>query len=106
MAWHAHIPDGAVRMHVDHGWVTLAGMVEDAFEREAAETAVRRLDGVVGVTNLIETRTVASGDGARDRPQPHADEFRASAANDGAVLQSLAPWRSGLLERSAGWLRA
>ena len=105
IAWHAHIPDGAVAVQVDNGWVTLAGMVEDAFEREAAETGVRRLDGVVGVTNLIETRT-ASGDGACSCSQSNADEFRASAANDEAVLQSPAPWRSGVLEQIAGWLRS
>ena len=44
-------------MHVQTGWVTLAGTVEDAYQRRVAEVTVRKLDGVVGVSNLVEIRT-------------------------------------------------
>ena len=37
----------------DYGWITLDGQVAWNFEREEAAKAVRRLPGVVGVTNLI-----------------------------------------------------
>src|SRR5215207_5160834 len=57
IAWHALIPDGAVRVQVENGWVTLTGTVEDGYERKEAEAAVRKLDDVVGVTNLIEIGT-------------------------------------------------
>jgi len=56
VAWHAHTPDGVVKVQVTNGWVTLTGTVEDAYERRRAEAAVRKLDGVVGVTNLLEIR--------------------------------------------------
>src|SRR5829696_9302792 len=51
---------GAVTVQVHNGWVTLTGAVEDAYERREAEAAVRTLDGVAGVTNLIETRMSAA----------------------------------------------
>jgi len=60
IAWHVHTPEGAVTVQVHNGWVTLTGAVEDTCERREAEAAVRTLDGVVGVTNLIETRTSAA----------------------------------------------
>jgi osmotically-inducible protein OsmY len=41
---------------VSKGWVTLKGEVEWRFQRDDAERAVRRLTGVVGVTNLITVK--------------------------------------------------
>jgi osmotically-inducible protein OsmY len=53
----------ADHVKVSKGWVTLSGEVEWQFQREAATAAVRRLAGVVGVTNLITIRSrVTTGD--------------------------------------------
>src|SRR5690349_512699 len=41
IAWHAHTPEGAIRVQVHNGWVTLTGTVEDTYERTEAEAAVR-----------------------------------------------------------------
>jgi osmotically-inducible protein OsmY len=46
--WHDHITPV-----VKNGWVTLEGDAEWNFQRERAETAVRHITGVVGVTNLV-----------------------------------------------------
>jgi BON domain len=43
----------AIRVNAEKGHVTLSGEVSWDFDREAAEHAVRRLSGVVGITNLI-----------------------------------------------------
>jgi osmotically-inducible protein OsmY len=43
-----------IRVVVEDGWVTLEGKVEYNFQREYAESAVRWVRGVKGVTNLIE----------------------------------------------------
>src|SRR5829696_3773585 len=51
---------GAVLVQAHNGWVTLTGTVEDAYERREAEAAVRTLDDVVGVTNLIAMRAGAN----------------------------------------------
>jgi osmotically-inducible protein OsmY len=42
-----------VRVVVDKGWVTLEGQVEWNYQREEAERAVRRVNGVKGVINSI-----------------------------------------------------
>ena len=36
------------------GWVTLSGIVDWQFEKEAAELCIRKLSGVVGVRNEIK----------------------------------------------------
>jgi osmotically-inducible protein OsmY len=42
-----------IRVVVNSGWVTLEGNVEWNYHREFAESAVRRLEGMKGVRNLI-----------------------------------------------------
>ena len=42
-----------IRVVVNSGWVTLEGNVEWNYHRELAESAVRRLEGMKGVRNLI-----------------------------------------------------
>jgi osmotically-inducible protein OsmY len=42
-----------IKPTVKDGWVTLEGTVEWYYEKETAETAVRRLKGVKGVSNTI-----------------------------------------------------
>src|SRR5260370_30549126 len=42
-----------IRVVVDKGWVTLEGQVEWNYQREEAERAVRRIQGVKGVINTI-----------------------------------------------------
>ncbi|HEU0031903.1 MAG TPA: BON domain-containing protein [Kofleriaceae bacterium] len=53
---HTEVPEGQLRVIVSSGWVTLEGRVEWRYQREAAESAVRYLTGVVGVTNNIVLR--------------------------------------------------
>jgi osmotically-inducible protein OsmY len=54
LAWNTTIPDEAVRVKVQKGWVTLSGKVGWQYQKLAAADAVRRLSGVMGVSNLIE----------------------------------------------------
>jgi osmotically-inducible protein OsmY len=46
------VPD-SVNVGVTDGWITLSGEVRHHIERRAAEHAVRRVDGVLGVTDNI-----------------------------------------------------
>jgi osmotically-inducible protein OsmY len=57
LKWHAGIPADKIQVTVDHGWVTLRGQVDFAFQKRLAERAVERLSGVIGVTNLIQVKT-------------------------------------------------
>jgi osmotically-inducible protein OsmY len=42
-----------IKVVVKNGWVTLEGQVEWQYQRSTAETAVRRIKGVKGVSNTI-----------------------------------------------------
>jgi osmotically-inducible protein OsmY len=47
------VPKGAVTPAVTNGRVQLRGQVRNPFQREAAEIAVSRVDGVLAIENLI-----------------------------------------------------
>ncbi|HEX6307074.1 MAG TPA: BON domain-containing protein [Longimicrobiales bacterium] len=55
LEWNVSIPR-EVTASVEQGWVTLEGEVDWAFQRNAAERAVREVTGVRGVTCLIRLR--------------------------------------------------
>lgn len=56
LAWDTLIPSNSVNVEVEDGWVTLSGDVAWQFQRNEAERAVRKLPGVVGVTNGIRLK--------------------------------------------------
>lgn len=56
LEWDALVPDDQIQSTVSDGWVTLDGEVNNGRERADAETAIRRLTGVVGVINKITVR--------------------------------------------------
>ena len=56
LRWSTVLPEDAVRVRVQNGWLTLAGEVEWQYQRNTAEAAVRRLSGVRGVTNTIKLK--------------------------------------------------
>ncbi|MEI5681792.1 BON domain-containing protein [Mesorhizobium sp. CCNWLW179-1] len=58
--WNTSIPDDAVQVKVQKGWVTLTGKVEWQYQKSAATDTVRDLAGVVGVSNQIEIKQRAS----------------------------------------------
>jgi osmotically-inducible protein OsmY len=51
IAWDVSVPADAIKVSVTDGWITLTGEVDWRFQSEAAEQDVRRLFGVVGVSN-------------------------------------------------------
>jgi osmotically-inducible protein OsmY len=53
LEWDAVLPLEKVDVTVSKGWVTLKGALEWQYQRNDAERAARRLQGVKGVTNLI-----------------------------------------------------
>lgn len=56
LEWDAFVPADKVEVTVSKGWITLKGEVEWQYQREDAERVVRRLSGVIGVTNLITVK--------------------------------------------------
>jgi osmotically-inducible protein OsmY len=57
LKWNTTVPTEAVRLTVDHGWVTLQGELEWDYQRRSVEKAIRPLVGVVGISNEITLRT-------------------------------------------------
>lgn len=51
--WDVRLPDGALQVTVSDGWVKLTGHVGWHYQKEAAEHAIWKLSGVMGVINLI-----------------------------------------------------
>lgn len=56
LKWSTLVPPEAVRITVDHGWVTLQGELEWEYQRRSVEKAIRPLMGVVGISNEIKLR--------------------------------------------------
>ena len=56
LKWNTVVPLQAIRLTVDHGWVTLQGEVEWDYQRRSVEKAIRPLMGVVGISNEITLR--------------------------------------------------
>jgi osmotically-inducible protein OsmY len=53
---HISIPADNIKVTVSNGWVTLEGTVEWQYQKALAESAVKKLRGVLGVTNNIEVK--------------------------------------------------
>lgn len=56
LKWNALVPVENIRLTVDHGWITLRGETEWEYQRKSAESALRNLTGVVGISNEITLR--------------------------------------------------
>jgi osmotically-inducible protein OsmY len=53
LEWNVSVPYERIKLQVEHGAVTLTGDVDWWYQKDAAERAVRRLKGVVQVSNQI-----------------------------------------------------
>ena len=56
LAWDMSVPRDAIKVQVEHGWVTLTGTVEWHYQKVAAVSAIRSLMGVVGVSDQMVLR--------------------------------------------------
>jgi osmotically-inducible protein OsmY len=68
-----------IKIVVKNGWITLEGQVEWQYQRATAETAVRRIKGVKGVTNTILLKPRAAPSEIKRKIQ---DAFRRNAEVD------------------------
>lgn len=81
--WNTFVPNDAVQVKVQKGWVTLTGKLEWQFQRTEAEDAVRRLAGVIGVTNSIELTPQVSVTDVKKRIE---DALKRAAAVEAAAI--------------------
>lgn len=65
--WDVMVPAESLQVKVQQGWLTLSGAVDWQYQRTAAEDDVRKLSGVLGVTNLITIKPRAQRDDIKER---------------------------------------
>jgi len=57
--WNVWVPEEAIKIVVQNGWVKMSGTVKSEYQRQAAENAVRHLSGVRGFTDEITVEPAA-----------------------------------------------
>lgn len=67
LSWTVYLPANVVQAKVEKGWVTLTGEVDWQYQKEAAESAIRKLTGVIGVSDFITIRPHMTAGDVRDR---------------------------------------
>ncbi|MDB5310452.1 MAG: Transport-associated protein [Gemmataceae bacterium] len=77
------VPYDKIKVTVSGGWVTLEGEAEWQYQKTAAESAVRYLPGVTGVTNLITVKPRVSPTDLKSKIE---DAFKRSAALDASRI--------------------
>jgi osmotically-inducible protein OsmY len=112
IAWDTTIPDGAIKVRVHNGGVTLTGEVRWGFERAAAERAVEKLGGVTTITNLVIVRSETNQKNVRERIEQallkdanlEADHIQV-AVNDGEVslTGTVRAWYDRSIAEKAAW---
>ena len=65
--WDSTVSPYEIDVTVSAGWVTLRGMVDWQFEKEAAELCIRKLSVVVGVRNEIRLKQRATADDVKSK---------------------------------------
>jgi osmotically-inducible protein OsmY len=112
LEWNLEVPSGAVKPTVSNGWVTLTGNVAWNFQREAAESSIRNLSGVIGVTDEITLKIQPTPKDVSKRisdaliRNAQLDARRISVKTDGstAVLDgSVSSWAERDEAETAAW---
>jgi len=61
LSWHQGVPEGAICLEVRHGNVVLTGTVGLPHECAAAEMAIRDIEGVASISNLVTLKSAPIG---------------------------------------------
>ena len=78
------VPSRSVSADVYEGWVTLTGQVRHRFQKQAAEHAVRRVDGVLGITDDVVISSEPIPSDVTDRIEK---AFRRNAIIDDSLIE-------------------
>ncbi|MEY4249795.1 MAG: hypothetical protein RJA87_1428 [Pseudomonadota bacterium] len=101
-----------MKVKVEHGWVTLSGSVDWAYQRQAAERVVNRLSGVRGVSNLIAIKPALSSSHIREKIEKaflrnaelEADRITVRADQGRVTLEGqVKTWHERQIAEQAAW---
>ena len=76
---HVSLPADKIKVTAKNGWITLEGTVDWQYQKIVAESAVKKLRGVIGVTNNIEVKPQLSPTEVKSRIE---DALKRSAEVD------------------------
>jgi len=106
------VPAGAVSPDVLDGYVTLNGQVRHHYQRQAAEHAVRRIDGVLGITNHVTLSNEPIPSDIADRINKAfqrsaiIDDTKITVSNDGPTVYldgTAASWTARAEAEDTAW---
>lgn len=113
LRWSAVVPAGSVLVKVQDGWVTLSGQVSWQYQRNAAESQIRRLSGVKGVVNSVTIKSRVQPidvkrkieDALKRNAEIQAQSIRVSVEDGGRVeLEgNVHDWREREVAENAAW---
>ncbi len=111
-AWNVSIPDDKITVKVEHGWVTLSGKVDWFYQKDEAMKAAGKVNGVRGVSNLIEIRQMPTSTDVRARimsaikRQADLDAGRITVLADGGKVTlggKVSAWNERKIAERAAW---
>jgi osmotically-inducible protein OsmY len=100
LANHIGLPSDKIKVTVRSGWVTLEGSVDWQYQKTLAASAVKKLKGVIGITNNIEVKPKVSPTEVKERIEEalrrsaELDARRISVEVDGSTVKLYGSVRS------------
>ena len=110
--WSVHLPKDAIQVKVCNGWITLTGVVPWQYQAIGAEAAVRKLSGIVGVSNVIEIQPEVRPTLVKDKITEafkrsamfEADGIKVSVEGDKVTLEgAVTAWTERDAAERAAW---
>lgn len=110
--WDTTVPSDKIKVKVQQGWITLSGDVEWHFQKDGAENAVRKLSGIVGVTNSIAVRPHLDASNIKHRiedalkrnAEVEANSIRIAVSGSKVILEGkVQAWHERRVAEQAAW---